>query len=190
MNKGFIGSIGDDLPSLIPLFFALMIFFAGLAFVFTSINEKNSQMNIYLDSLTIAKSALGKSNFANHNDFMNTSKDLAVLSNYMFGLISPKNNFSIPNNYKDFFVKECNDGTIIFNNSFSIPENKYSCNASENLYLKTSKTVLDKLDDEYRGDLELFIEYIKTRKYYQYIFPVTLYTSDGSKVVYLYVLTW
>ena len=100
MRKGFIGSIGDDLPSLIPLFFALMIFFAGLAFVFTNINDKNTQMNAYLDSLTIAKSALGKSSFSSHEDFMNTSKDLIVLSNYMFGLISPSNeNFSLPNDY-------------------------------------------------------------------------------------------
>lgn len=188
MKKGFIGSIGDDLPSLIPLFFALMIFFAGLAFVFTAINDKNAQMNIYLDSLTIAKSALGKSSFSSHEDFLNTSKDLVILSNYMFGLISPKSDFSIPNNYKDFFVKECNDGTIIFNEDFSIPENNYYCGREEKIYLRTSRNVENKLN-EYNYFYE-FIEYVKTRNYYQYIFPVTLYTQDGYKVVYLYVLTW
>lgn len=189
MRKGFIGSIGDDLPSLIPLFFALMIFFAGLAFVFTNINDKNTQMNAYLDSLTIAKSALGKSSFSSHEDFMNTSKDLIVLSNYMFGLISPSNeNFSLPNDYKEFFIKECEDGNIIFNNKFSIPENSICYDG--NIYFKSSKAVLNKLDTDYYNNFPNFIEYVKTRKYYQYIFPVTLYTLEGYKVVYLYVLTW
>jgi hypothetical protein len=187
MKKGFIGSIGDDLPSLIPLFFALMIFFAGLAFVFTSINDKNSQMNAYLDSLTIAKSALGKSSYSSYDDFINTSKDLVVLSNYMFGLISPKEDFVIPDDYTEFFIKDCGNG-IMFNEDFKIPET-IDCD-DVNYYFKSSKSVLNKLDEDYYNDFGNFIEYVKTRNYYQYVFPVTLYTLEGYKVVYLYVLTW
>ncbi len=190
MKKGFIGSIGDDLPSLIPLFFALMIFFAGLAFVFTTINDRNSQMNTYLDSLTIAKSALGKSNFSSYEDFMNTSKDLVILSNYIFGLVSPEQGFDLEGltNYKELFVSQCND-KIIFSEDFCIPEGNCDCEDQE-YYFRASRNVENKLNKEYNGDFSEFIEYVKTRKYFQYIFPVTLYTPNGTKVVYLYVLTW
>ncbi|PIU22589.1 MAG: hypothetical protein COT14_00330, partial [Candidatus Diapherotrites archaeon CG08_land_8_20_14_0_20_30_16] len=75
-SRGFIGSIGDDLPSLIPLFFALMIFFTALAFAFTTINEKNATINTYLDSLTIAKTALSDGSFASLSEFQNTGKNI------------------------------------------------------------------------------------------------------------------
>jgi len=40
-QKGFLGPIGDDLPSLIPLLFALVIFFSVFTFTF-NVFEKNS----------------------------------------------------------------------------------------------------------------------------------------------------
>ena len=44
-QRGFIGSIGDDIPSLIPLTFALVIFFAAFAFAFNAFDQKQNDFD-------------------------------------------------------------------------------------------------------------------------------------------------
>ena len=51
-EKGFLGPIGDDLPSLIPLIFALMIFFASFSFTFNIFDKRNEYFE---NSLTVLK---------------------------------------------------------------------------------------------------------------------------------------
>ncbi|MBU0662598.1 hypothetical protein KKH30_03150 [Candidatus Micrarchaeota archaeon] len=53
--KGFIGPIGDDLPSLIPLLFALMIFFSTFTFAFSVFDEKSRAFSRDLKVLEIAR---------------------------------------------------------------------------------------------------------------------------------------
>ena len=40
--KGFIGPIGDDIPSLIPLIFALLLFFSSFSFALNEFDKQNS----------------------------------------------------------------------------------------------------------------------------------------------------
>jgi len=44
-EKGFLGPIGDDLPSLIPLLFALVIFFSTFTFAFNVWSERNREFD-------------------------------------------------------------------------------------------------------------------------------------------------
>lgn len=55
MRKGFIGPIGDDLPSLVTILLALGIFFSSLTFTFNAYNEKIASMNKLKGSIDIAR---------------------------------------------------------------------------------------------------------------------------------------
>lgn len=51
-QKGFLGPIGDDLPSLIPLVFALALFFGVFSQTFEAFDSKNT---LFSDSLSIVR---------------------------------------------------------------------------------------------------------------------------------------
>ena len=55
IKKGFIGPIGDDLPSLVAVLLALGIFFSSLSFTFNAYNEKIASMNKLKGSIDIAR---------------------------------------------------------------------------------------------------------------------------------------
>ena len=196
-SRGFIGSIGDDLPSLIPLFFALMIFFTALAFAFTTINEKNATINTYLDSLTIAKTALSDGSFASLSEFQNTGKNIVTMSNYLYGLVYiPKDNLSfdfeslLGENINDAFIQACKDGNIKFSdNTILTTEGVKNTNCDDDddsYFLLSSSNVKEKLN---QGGYDL-LEDLKHRNYFYYLYPVTLLTPIGYNIVYLLVLVW
>lgn len=53
--KGFIGPIGDDLPSLIPLIFALVVFFSSFNAAMQTFEKRNSDFVDDLDALKVAR---------------------------------------------------------------------------------------------------------------------------------------
>jgi hypothetical protein len=53
-QKGYIGSIGDDLPSLVPLLFGLMMFFAVFSFTLDLFNEKKLLFDREFEVMRIA----------------------------------------------------------------------------------------------------------------------------------------
>lgn len=192
-KKGFIGSIGDDLPSLIPLFFALMIFFSALAFAFTTINERNATINTYIDSLTVSRSALSDGSFASLDEFAESKKSLVTLSNYIYGLIylpsSGEYNFEsmFEYNLNDAFVKECGNDIkladdLVITSKGVVP----SCSSSdEKPFFLMSSGVAENIDDP-----TMILQDLKHKKYFYYLYPVTLLTPNGYKVLYLIVLVW
>jgi hypothetical protein len=58
-KKGFIGPIGDDLPSLIPLIFSLVIFFATFNQTFMIYRSTASRFELVLDALRISNALRG-----------------------------------------------------------------------------------------------------------------------------------
>ncbi|MFH1224840.1 MAG: hypothetical protein V1676_03475 [Candidatus Diapherotrites archaeon] len=52
--RGFIGPIGDDLPSLIPLLFALVVFFSTFAFAFGVFEARDRDFQHDLKALQLA----------------------------------------------------------------------------------------------------------------------------------------
>jgi|GEM_PF-3595741 len=191
-SKGFIGSIGDDLPSLIPLFFALMIFFGAMAFAFTTINEKNVTINTYIDSLTVSRSALSDGSFASLDEFVSSQKSLVTMSNYIYGLIylSNENDFDFENIFlydiEDVFVKQC-DNDIKLSDNLVLTQSVITetCSGDEKPFLVMSSSVL-----ENKSDPSIILQDIKHKKYFYYLYPVTLLTPNGYKVLYLLVLVW
>lgn len=90
LNKGFLGPIGDDLPSLIPLLFALLIFFATFSFSYSAFSQKNTSFQRDLDVLNIARVLKGTNYVSGYQAFIDSCNSLnptnvkyvAVISNY------------------------------------------------------------------------------------------------------------
>lgn len=55
MKKGFIGPLGDDLPSLIAIMLALTLFFSGLTFAMQTFNTKQSKVRLMKGAIDIGR---------------------------------------------------------------------------------------------------------------------------------------
>jgi len=96
-KKGFLGPIGDDLPSLIPLIFALVIFFSTFTFAFTVFNQKNSDFQSDLDVMNIARVLKGTNLISSIEDFQKSCATLNITSlKFRAGIT---NFYSAPENY-------------------------------------------------------------------------------------------
>jgi len=88
-SKGFLGPIGDDLPSLIPLVFSLVLFFTTFTFAFNSFESRNSYFDDSVNILTISSSLKQGSYILNHAKFLESCKGLSVSRvNFKVALVS------------------------------------------------------------------------------------------------------
>lgn len=200
-QRGFIGAIGDDLPSLVPIFFSLLIFFATLSFVFITLNERNSYLERYFESISISRKVLGSSFYSGYTDFEEKVANLTTPERYVVGLIYDPNLLGTQVLNKDYFVQ-----TFNYNNNaeYIIPyagqypgvEESY-CTIEEticeglsdsdtNVFLKSNQPELDFTSGD-PFDLKIIF---KNKNPFVYLYPVSLSTSKGVVNVYLYVLVW
>ncbi len=77
-EKGFIGAIGDDLPSLIPIIFALLIFFTAFSAALGMYNSENAQVSTEMGMLSIARVLKGDSLLLNVNQFLGRCDDVKI----------------------------------------------------------------------------------------------------------------
>ncbi|MFH0714828.1 MAG: hypothetical protein V1847_03185 [Candidatus Diapherotrites archaeon] len=68
-KTGFIGPIGDDLPSLIPLVFALVVFFAAFQSALSTFDSKNASFADDLDALKVARILRGSGYWVSQPEF-------------------------------------------------------------------------------------------------------------------------
>ena len=78
LNKGFLGPIGDDLPSLIPLLFALIMFFSTFTFAFGVFDNKNSKFDSDIKVIKIAKVLKGTSYISGYENFKALCSTLSI----------------------------------------------------------------------------------------------------------------
>ena len=60
MRKGFIGPIGDDLPSIIALMLAMGLFFSSVIYVINVYNQKIADMDMLKGSIEIGRAVMNK----------------------------------------------------------------------------------------------------------------------------------
>ena len=86
--KGFLGPIGDDLPSLIPLLFALVLFFAAFTSAFNTFDKRNSEFQVTLGVMRVASILRSDSYIAGHDEFVDLCSRVNVSDvKYMAGLL-------------------------------------------------------------------------------------------------------
>lgn len=70
LEKGFLGPIGDDLPSLIPLLFALLVFFSTFSFSFGVFNTENTSFQEDIGVLNVSRILKGTNYITSYDDFV------------------------------------------------------------------------------------------------------------------------
>ena len=103
-QKGFLGPIGDDLPSLIPLVFALMIFFAVFYLTFNVFNDRTKDFDNDTSAVQISAALRGAGYIDSVQQFTDLCKNINVKSiDYFAGIIKAENYNSSFIEFSDFY---------------------------------------------------------------------------------------
>jgi len=97
LNKGFIGPIGDDLPSLIPLLFGLVMFFSTFTLTFNSFDRGNAEFNDEISVMRIARVLQSNSYIYDINNFYELCDEIGVVNmDFVAGISSQATDDSAP----------------------------------------------------------------------------------------------
>jgi hypothetical protein len=92
LKRGFLGPIGDDLPSLIPLVFALTIFFTVFYLTFSTFNERNIDFDNDTSAIQIGAALRGAGLINSSESFDKLCKKVNIRNiDYMAGIILAEN---------------------------------------------------------------------------------------------------
>jgi hypothetical protein len=80
-EKGFIGTIGDDLPSLIPIIVALLLFFTIFSITLNTYTQKNFFLRQNITLMNVSRELKGDSLILNVDNFLNNCSKMQV-NNY------------------------------------------------------------------------------------------------------------
>lgn len=90
-QRGYLGPIGDDIPSLIPILVGLVTFFAAFTFTLNEYNTRSNSFNADRDTLVIANALKGDSYIATFAEFDSACKALRVRGlNYATGIVESR----------------------------------------------------------------------------------------------------
>lgn len=90
-KRGFIGPIGDDLPSLVPLVISLLLFFSIFTLTLNTYNSKNFFINKQIEMTSAAREIKGDSLILNLDQFMKKCRTVSGKNfpyNFMVGIYS------------------------------------------------------------------------------------------------------
>jgi hypothetical protein len=93
--RGFIGAIGDDLPSLIPIVFALLLFFTVFSATLNNYETKNEILNEKINLISISRQLKGDSLLLSLSQFKTRCDRIRVQQspyNFMVGVYLIKGN--------------------------------------------------------------------------------------------------
>ncbi len=135
--SGYIGPIGDDLPSLIPLIFALVIFFASFQGALQKFDTRNGLFADDLDALKVARILRGSGYWVSEADFHKACVLLNVRAiKYVAGLTEL--NAQLQDNDGSFF--DADQLFIKDNKSRNSPS--YECSNAEISELQKQENIL------------------------------------------------
>jgi hypothetical protein len=150
-KKGFIGAIGDDVPSLIPIIVALLLFFTIFSITLNSFNTKNFELQKNLGLISISRELKGDSLLIGVEQFLDRCEKSrlniheynyrsAIYSNASLGKIENAgekiiNDFKDPNKGETNFLKGEIEG---------VGEEAYYCE-----YLRPGARALDDKSTDY-----------------------------------------
>jgi len=77
-KKGFIGPIGDDLPSLIPIVVALVLFFSIFTMTLNTYNSKNASIAKQADMTAVSRMIKGDSLIVDMNQFQQRCANVRI----------------------------------------------------------------------------------------------------------------
>jgi len=118
-SKGFLGPIGDDLPSLIPLVFALTIFFYVFTFSWNVFDERNNDFANDIAILRISSVLRANSYVSGYDGFLERCNEAKGFKKVRFkaGLIPLS--VRLDEHFKGIDVAEAASGNYFFKDEFN-----------------------------------------------------------------------
>ena len=112
-EKGFLGPIGDDLPSLIPLLFGLMIFFGTYSFALSEFTLENQEINNKLEVFQVSRVLRTDGLVDSFEDFNRLCDSIPLTSvKFKAGLINVSENQGLSVASRDDFIEDVEGGFI------------------------------------------------------------------------------
>lgn len=185
-QKGYIGAIGDDLPSLIPLFLGIVLFFAVFITTYTNYTQSTNLYGTQNEALRIALILKEEPLIIDHNFFVHLCNKVDTSYNWTAFLVDINLSYegneaiSLPaliDEYKDVGEDDMHDKDII---SIFVDE-----------------TLEETENDRYKpfvcGDFQEFLNIPHARintPVINYMFPLTRQVGVNAIPVKLYVVIW
>ena len=168
-NRGFIGPIGDDLPSLIPLLLGLVIFFSTFTLGFNTFDARNTDFKDDLSVMRVTRTLQSNSYIYNYQNFRGLCEQVGVVNLKFVAGISQDAVISDPDHppediYSAEFFKN-SDGTFYCSNFDSGGPHD---------------SISDFISLQELGDKK-----VVTR-----IFPIVVEDNKIVKPMHLYVVAW
>ncbi|MCR4335362.1 MAG: hypothetical protein NUV57_02385 [archaeon] len=171
LNKGFIGPIGDDLPSLIPLLVGLVLFFSTFTLTFNSFDTRNTEFNDDIMVMRISRVLQSNSYIYGYDNFTELCEEVGLISlDYVAGIsaqaTSDIDDNAPPKNIFDVEFFENKSGDVFYCTNTGI-------DSSNNL-------ISDFLDLEEATNAQVVSR----------IFPIVLEDEKIVKPMHLFVVAW
>jgi len=173
-KKGFIGAIGDDLPSLIPIFLGLIIFFAVFLSTYNTYKTSTGLYSLEQEAISISMNLKSEPLIPDYNLFMKTCNKVSTNKKWNAFIIdlpldiNSQETLSI-NNPDNIYQNQIKEFPIT-NLSGAITYKKYIC------------------DDNLENLTELLNISDSTTKKITYLYPITLQDGRYAKPARLYVI--
>ncbi len=167
-KKGFIGAIGDDLPSLTPIFIGLMIFFAVFLNVFNDYNTKNKMYGLNQEAIEISMQLKSDPVIISYDHFIKKCDKINSTKKWMAFLVDlPLNTEDYQYLTLDRFISDRSD-YLLFTEDDTGHKNYFICNENNLDYLKDKS--IRKID---------------------FLYPITVQRDSGvTTPARLYILIW
>jgi len=173
LERGFIGPIGDDLPSLIPLLFGLVMFFSTFTLTFNTFDDRNVQFDDDISIMRISRTLQSNSYIFSHKNFELLCSEIGIVNlDFVAGITEQGTRGE--------------DGVVVG----SIFEVEFFKN-SEGEFMCTN-VPLDEatLTDPARVENFLPLEVAVDRKVVSRIFPIVVEDNKVVKPMHLVVIAW
>jgi hypothetical protein len=163
-KKGYIGAIGDDLPSLIPLFVGLTVFFAVFLNTYNVYRDNTDLYSLRNDAINISGIMKEEPLIADQNQFIKSCSRVNTKYNWN-AFVTP---FDLnADNYRGLDVSDLNSDVLL--KHWEETNSKLICNSAE----------LDKLQTALENkDVTIF-------KY-----PITVQQKFFAEPAWLYIAVW
>ena len=170
-NKGFIGAIGDDLPSLIPIFLGLVVFFAVFLGTFNDYNAKNKTYTLNQEAIEISMQLKSDPVIVDYDHFREKCDKIKTTKNWNAFLVDLPLDTEY---YENISLQEISDN-------------------HESIVLSSLKNNPTTPDYYICNDEEENLEQLKdlSKNHINYLYPIVLQRDNGfSTTARLYVLIW
>ncbi len=187
-QKGFVGPIGDDIPSLIPLTVALLVFFGAFGFAFNSFEEKKAEFDQRLILLSVGKTLKGDNLLDNYQKWKDACESIEV-TRYKFKavvfLVSTKPDATF---YNYEFFHDWQEGPTVPGDDYTRTDDLrvYNFNNTDQPLVCDNEGVHDGMG----GTEEIFSSKALAQKTLRINFPVALAKDTVFRPAILAVMVW